>query len=170
LAVVLASATGLLLATAGIGLAADDAMPGDPLYGLDRALENFGVGNGMAKERLTEAAGLFESGQVGLALGHAAVTVATLPEHAEGKTAQEALHDAAALLDDNEHAPEKVGELLRYLADNYGTGDGQGVAAIAKQIRYEVAQGSAPDVPPGPPISTPGPPTSTPGPPVSPGG
>ncbi len=177
LAVIVASMMALLLATAGVGLAADDAMPGDPLYGLDRALENFGVGDGMAKERLTEAAGLFESGQVGLALGHAAVSVATLPEQAEGKTAQEALDDAAALLDDNERAPEEVGELLSDLADNYGTGDGEGVAAIAKQIRIEMVQGSAPDVPPGPPnpkpgppTSTPGPPTSTPGPPVTPGG
>jgi hypothetical protein len=166
LAVVMASMMALLLATAGVGLAADDAMPGDPLYGLDRALENFGVGNGMAEERLTEAAGLFESGQVGLALGHAAVTVATLPEQAEGKTAKEALDDAAELLDSNGHAPAKVGELLRYLADNYGAGNGEGVVAIAKQIRDEVAQGSAPDVPPGPPTSTPGPP----GPPVTPGG
>ncbi len=167
LAVVMASMMALLLATAGVGLAADDAMPGDPLYGLDRALENFGVGDGMAEERLTEAVGLFESGQVGLALGHAAVTVATLPEQAEGKTAKEALDDAAELLDGNGHAPAKVGELLRDLANNYGTGNGEGVAAIAKQIRHEVAQGSAPDVPPGPPTSTPGPPTSTPGPPTS---
>lgn len=162
LAVVMASMMALLLATAGVGLAADGAMPGDPLYGLDRAMERVGIGNGQAHERLAEAVALAEAGHVGRGLDHAAATLATLPEQAQAMNAEQALSDAAARILLDGTAPTGVTELLMHLASVVGTGDGQGIADIAQEIRDTVERGG-PATPGGPPASTPGRPEGLPG-------
>ncbi len=167
--IILASVMGLLLATAGVGLAADGAAPGDPLYGLERALEKIGLNNGRAAERFDEAITLLNDGQPGLALGHAATTVATLPEQAQAEAAKNALEAAAVRVGDNEKAPDGVETLLLYLAGAFESGiDGQEVAALAQQIAGGSGQGSPPVGPPVgppvvPPVVPPGPPVSTPG-------
>lgn len=160
--VLLASVMGLLLATAGVGFAADGAAPGDPLHGLDLALETFGIGAGGPSERSQEVLDLLHDGQVGLALSHAAATVATLPEQSQAEAAN-ALEAASSALEAAETAPEGVGELLEYLAAALASDSVNGfeVAEIAKRIGERVAQDSPPvdppaDVPPGPPVSTPG--------------
>ena len=61
----------LVPATAGAALAANSAIPGDPLYGLDRAFEVVGIGAGSTGERLSEAGGLAEDGRSREAIGHA---------------------------------------------------------------------------------------------------
>ncbi len=162
LAIVMASMMALLLATTGVGLAADGASPGDALYGLDIALERVGINNGRAHERLTEAVALAEAGEIARGLNHAATTVATLPEGAHGLAAAQALTDAAARLAEDGNAPTGVSDLLAYLATAVGMGDGQGVADVAHQIRDTVERGR-PDVPAGPPTSTPGRPDGLPG-------
>lgn len=162
LAVVVASMMALLLATAGVGLAANDAVPGDPLYGLDRAMERVGLGNGQAHERLAEAVALAEAGQLGRGLNHAAATVATLPDQAEAMLAEQALSDAAARILEDGKAPTGVSELLSHLASLVGTDDGQGIATIAQEIRDTVERGGS-EAPAGPPTSTPGRPEGLPG-------
>ena len=150
LVLVMASIMALLLATAGVGLAADGAAPGDTLYGLDLAMERVGIGNGKASERLAEAVALAEVGQLSRGLDHAAATLATLPDQAHAAAASEALADAAARLLEDGDTPTGVNNLLSHLASVVGTGDGQSVAEIARQIRDTVERGR-PEVPGGPP-------------------
>jgi hypothetical protein len=60
--VALAATFGLLFAMSGIALAADDAVPGDLLYGIDRAFELIGVGDGEVDERIAEFDALIARG------------------------------------------------------------------------------------------------------------
>ena len=162
LASVMASIMALLLATAGVGLAADGAAPGDPLYGLDLAMERVGIGNGKANERLSEAIALAEAGQLIRGLDHAAATLATLPDQAQAAAASEALADAAARLLENGNTPTGVGDLLSDLASFLGTGDGQSVAETARKIRDTVERGR-PEIPGGSATDRPGRPDGLPG-------
>jgi hypothetical protein len=66
------SAVVLFGSVSGVALAADGADPGDGLYGIDRALERVGIGNGGVEERLEEARTLAGRGDVALGLRHAA--------------------------------------------------------------------------------------------------
>lgn len=50
----IAAAAVLLMAMSGVAMAADDAAPGDAFYGIDRALEAVGIGDGGVDERLDE--------------------------------------------------------------------------------------------------------------------
>ena len=70
--ITLASAIVLVLSFAGVAYAADDAVPGDALYGLDCALENAGIGDGGLEERLSEAGALIDEGEVDAGLNLAA--------------------------------------------------------------------------------------------------
>ena len=162
LALVMASIMALLVATAGVGLAADGAAPGDTLYGLDLALERVGIGNGNASERLAEAVALAEAGQLSRGLDHAATTLATLPDQAQAAAASDALADAAARLLEDGDTPTGVSDLLSHLASVVGTGDGQGVAEIARQIRDTVERGR-PEALGGPPTDRRGRPDGLPG-------
>lgn len=62
----------LLVGGITVGVASDSAVPGDPTYGLDRALEWVGIGAGGAAERLEEAAVLLERGELVTGLRHGA--------------------------------------------------------------------------------------------------
>ena len=52
----------LVMLPGGMAYAANGAKPGDLLYGLDRALEGIGIGDGGADERLAESLALVASG------------------------------------------------------------------------------------------------------------
>lgn len=54
----------VLVALTGVGVAADHAVPGDPLYSVDRALESVGIGGDVVEERLQEAIVLASRGDV----------------------------------------------------------------------------------------------------------
>ncbi len=157
-AVVGASAVVLVGGFTGLAYAANGAAPGDPLYGLDRALEAVGIGNGGAAERLAEAKALADHGHPSSGLAHAASVVEDDPG------AQAALLTAAQRLEgaDGNVAQQEVGALLSYLSSNVGHIDGNTAAELAKAIH---GPGDVPPVtePPGPPTTHPGPPTSTPG-------
>ena len=56
----------------GAAYAANGAAPGDTFYGLDRALEAVGIGNGGSAERLAEVKELVDHGQTAGGLEHAA--------------------------------------------------------------------------------------------------
>lgn len=71
LIITLATAIALVLGFAGVAYAADGAVPGDTLYGLDCALENAGIGDGGLEERLGEAGELMDENYVDAGLDHA---------------------------------------------------------------------------------------------------
>lgn len=163
--VILASALGLIVATAGIGIANDHVSPGHPLYGLEKALEAIGIGNGGAAERAEEVLDLLEQGEIGLALGHAAETIATIPGEQSAPAAGEALQEAAEHIGAvGEPAPTGVEDLLAYLAENIGDPDGETIKLIARIIKDSVVTGTPVQAPSpgGPPVSIPGPPESFP--------
>lgn len=58
----IAASAALFVAMSGIAMAADGAAPGDALYGMDRALEAIGIGDGGLDERLEEFNVLLEQG------------------------------------------------------------------------------------------------------------
>lgn len=61
-ALAVAASAALLFALSGVAMAADAAAPGDPLYGVDRALERVGIGDGGMGERIEEFEALLDRG------------------------------------------------------------------------------------------------------------
>jgi hypothetical protein len=149
----------LLGGTSGLAFAADGAMPGDSLYGIDRALEAVGIGAGGEAERLGEAEALINAGEVIRGLEHAAET---LEEHATtGPNAAIALLEAAERVRAVGSEPsavtrESVAGLLTYLAENAGSIDGSRVAEMAVQIgRPHTSSSPGQSDPQGPPAGVP---------------
>jgi hypothetical protein len=154
----------------GAALAAQDSVPGDPLYGLNLALERIGIGQGGVEKRLGEAARLAERGRAGEALLHAARSIAGTADD-EAEEAAHVLSDLAATVDETEGsgaALQAVAEMLRWMAENSGLladpeaapgAFGQGVAEMARRITEERGR---PDQA-GPPADSPG--SSSQGPP-----
>jgi len=106
----------LVMLPGGMAYAANGAKPGDLLYGLDRALEAIGIGDGGADERLAESLALVASGvepsdsfdgsEVAAVspadgLGHAAPTKPSEPLR-EGRPTEDEAEDAASLHGDDE--------------------------------------------------------------------
>lgn len=60
LAKVLAASVAVAAVGTGLGVAADNAVPGEALSGLDRAMEGVGLGDGGAAERIEEAQSLVD--------------------------------------------------------------------------------------------------------------
>ena len=125
----------LIIGTSGLAFAANGSKPGDLLYGLDRAAEVIGVGNGGAAERVAEAQALAAAGVPGGGLAHAAEVLATNPAAANAVLAA-----AVRLQQEPQGAPEeialKVGNLLSYLhrATVAGAINDQTVSELAQQI------------------------------------
>lgn len=155
---VMAATMAVAAAGAAVGVAANGAAPGDPLYGLDRAMESVGVGNGGAAERLQEAQDLVNV-DLPTAVSTAAEAAADTPStDASHDRAVSALMDASARLatqtegEQSAVTREQVAALLDEVAtqlQNQDGFDGRAVAEQAKQIR--------PDVPatPEPPVDVP---------------
>jgi len=59
----LAASVAVLFALSGVAIAADGAVPGDLLYGVDRAMERIGIGDGGVDERIVEFDALIERGR-----------------------------------------------------------------------------------------------------------
>jgi hypothetical protein len=195
-AAVAVGATVFLGSMTGLAAAADGAKPGDVLYGIDRAFEAVGIGNGAAAERFAEVESLVDAGEVRRGLQHAAETV---DKHGlDGESASVALRQAAERVqtqgsDQSEATRERVAGLLTYISENVGDLDGSEVAELARGIggpdkdddSPDAAEPKAPGPPdhvpadppghsdrsPGPPDhagdKSPGPPESKPGPPES---
>lgn len=132
----LGASTALLVGSvAGVAVAADGADPGDRLYGIDRVLENIGIGNGGPAERLVEVQTLIAEGDLARGLEHAA----TVRNENAANGAVDALAAAAARVAANgsDQAAETklaVSALLTYLSANVGSVDGHRVAALAQNI------------------------------------
>lgn len=133
----------------GVAVASDAAAPGDALYGIDRALEEIGIGDGGAAERISEAQDLLDDGLVSEAIAHAAeaVPVEEDTEASELEASVEALRAAAASVTSADDVGEandvraKVSGMLSWMADNApseaalsGREFGQEVARFARSI------------------------------------
>jgi len=143
----------LVVSSTGLAFAANGAKPGDMLYGLDRAAEVLGIGDGGANERIAEAHALVASGAVAGGLTHAA---AVLPATPENETAKAAIQKAATRVQGEPQGPSsnvaaQVGTLLGYLriATASGTVSGSIVSGYAQQIGGPPtdAQGQSADAP-----------------------
>ena len=134
----------------GVAAAADSAAPGDPLYGLDRALERVGIGAGSGGERLEEADQLLTEGQTLQALEHAAEAV-------DGDAAASAALDIAidrvetAANENSTAVQEKVEALLAYMSENIGADRGVDGREFGQGIA-DIARGIAPASEPGGPV------------------
>ncbi len=76
----IAATAALLVAMSGVAMAADDAAPGDAFYGIDRALEAMGIGDGGVDERLDEFDVLMERGDEERALEFLDEVITDSPE------------------------------------------------------------------------------------------
>jgi hypothetical protein len=151
----------LVVSSTGLAFAANGAKPGDMLYGLDRAAEVLGIGDGGANERIAEAHALVASGAVAGGLTHAA---AVLPATPENDTAKAAIQKAATRVQGEPQGPssfvaEQVGTLLSYLrlATAAGTVNTSTLSGFAEAI------GEPPAEAPGLAETTPGQTETTPG-------
>ena len=176
-AAAVAMSAGVFIAgTSGLAVAADDAKPGDVLYGIDRAFEAVGIGAGAEQERLSEAEQLVEAGKIQQGLQHTAEVLDS--DTSDDARASEAVRGAAERVETTgaESAAstrESVAGLLTYISENVGQIDGNEVAELAVEIGGPDSspQDSGPpgrpdDLPSDPPGLTdrePGPPDHVPG-------
>lgn len=171
----------LLTSFTGVAFAADDAVPGDTLYGFDRAIERIGMNDGGLRERLTEADALASRGQVDDGLAHATEALAEQSgTDAAADQAHAALLGAANALancasGDVPHLRARVAEMLKWMAGTETTGEefARGVMAKASEIRGHAGDpdgeqtgagsGDDPNNQPGPGQEAPGGQTATTG-------
>jgi hypothetical protein len=121
----------LLSGMTGLAFAADGAAPGDALYGLDRALERIGIGNGAAAERIAEAQALFQEGLVSEAMAHTAGAIEESDDGILGEDASDAAEallgaaDAVTSTDQGEADAVRasVAEMLSWMAANASSED-----------------------------------------------
>jgi len=126
----------------GAAIAADSAVPGDALYGLDRALERVGIGDGGLAERLQEAGVLAERGSLVAALAHAADAFAQIGAGDEAaRSATEALRAAGDAVSraeegDSGGVRSRAAELLRWMAttDAGGVDLGRDISSRARGV------------------------------------
>lgn len=122
----------LVTMSTGLAYAANGAAPGDLLYGIDRALEAVGIGDGGAGERLAEAQALVAAGDAAGGL-----TVTTQALQLQNEQASEAIAEAAARIAGepaNEATKEAVQDLLDYIHDNQTDIDSDMVVEYAHKI------------------------------------
>ncbi len=130
-----------LLGAPSLAAVADSSVPGDVLYGLDRALEEVGFGASGHQERLEEAGALIARGDTDRAI---ALLGESYEESIDQGDASGASEISAALGElvagGSENAEAKVDAILEFLENNRGTGVGldgkefgQGVADIARE-------------------------------------
>lgn len=187
-----AAALVIVVGMTGVAVASDLAVPGDPLYGLDRALEAVGIGAGGLPERILEAQVLTGSGQVAEAIDHVAAAIAASaegePDEAfspEAANAADALRAAATNVQSIEESQssevrDAVATMLDEMAEFVENPDfdaaafGRMIAETARSIGGPGAAGTdrgdtpgtdrGPGDKGGPPEGTPtGPPEGTPG-------
>ncbi len=133
---VIAITTTVLMGVGNAAMAAvaNPAVPGDALYGLDRAYEQvgdvFGIGSTHVAERFDEAGVLVERGRAADALKLVQETLQGILESDDPQTAVDELIDAAG-----PEAAEHVRELLDYIhSQGPGQVDGQKVRRAAQAL------------------------------------
>lgn len=160
------------LAISGVAAAVNGAKPGDIWYGLDRALEAVGFGDGGGSERIAEVRALFDDGELSRSLEHAADAVPDVahdPRSDDASAAADALRDAAgAVVSEGSERSAKtrsaVHALLTYLSENSGDIDPILVAELARSIGTRSGEPASPSGRPQNPgrPENPGPPDQAP--------
>jgi hypothetical protein len=155
LAAVITSAVVAAGSLTGIGYAANNASPGDVLYGLDCAMESVGLGDGGVHERIREATKMVERGDVEQGLNHAARAIhsqAGLDGNGEANSALIAASNAVQKANQTANWGEagqikaRVAEMLQWMStamvQGVAQGDefGQGVAERARESAGEADQ------------------------------
>lgn len=145
LAKALAATVAVAAAGTGVGVVADSSVPGDALYGLDRAMERIGIANGAAAERIDEARSLID---VDLPTAVETAAEATPSDNqADNSEAVTALHEAALRVGEPAEGEqsaltrEQVATLLEAIAaqlENEEGFDNQAIAEQARRIRPDV--------------------------------
>lgn len=155
LAKVLAASVALAAVAGGVGAVANPAAPGDPLYGIDTALERAHLFDGGAVERLQEAQRLADENRFAAAIEHAGQALAradlmrSQAQSQELEHASLALREAAQAMggDQAAEAPgyqytealrEQVQLMLQQLAgqiEEDGHANGPAIAETAQQFR-----------------------------------
>ncbi|MGC2239525.1 MAG: hypothetical protein WA726_01660, partial [Acidimicrobiia bacterium] len=136
----------LIGGTGGVALAANAAVPGDALYGVDRALESIGVGSGGSLERVEEARALSARGDTAMALDHIVALLRT-----EGsQPGEDALLEAADIMSESREtltrAPsDKVDRLLEYIGANIGKSNGVDGREFGNGVATLVRDASTPE-------------------------
>lgn len=144
-AVVVLVTTGLLgLSNVALAATADSSVPGDALYGVDRAYEQFvdltGLGSPRVSERLQETGVLVERGDLGAALELVQETLGKVLASEDPDT------EFQTLVAELEGAPGAVSELvlndLVNVAQSVGAGEptGQDVAELARQLGQRLSE------------------------------
>jgi hypothetical protein len=138
--VALAATFGLLFAMSGVALAADSASPGDLLYGIDRAFETFGIGDGGVDERIAEFDALLARGDDEEAFELLEEVIET---SSEGESAKARAHLTVVAGDSEKRADvadDNLAALQRFIDENQKNGVGadgmdfgQGVADIVSE-------------------------------------
>jgi hypothetical protein len=163
-----AASAALLMAMSGIAMAADDAAPGDLLYGVDRAFELIGIGDGGLEERIAEFDVLVARGERDAAFQLLEEFIESAG-NAEAATAQVHLEAATPTSASKpDVADDNVEDLHEFIEENKGKGVGvdgrdfgQDVADIVSNREKDLpdqAEGNKPESPsdngnpdPGPP-------------------
>jgi RNA polymerase sigma-70 factor (ECF subfamily) len=89
----------LVVASSGLGLVANAAVPGDLLYALDLTMEEVGIGDGSLQERVLEAQVLSQRGELAAAVDHLTRSIsdttgqATASDMSKAKDALDGLAD-----------------------------------------------------------------------------
>ena len=138
--VALAATFGLLFAMSGVALAADNAAPGDLLYGIDRAFETFGIGDGGVDERIAEFDALIARGDDEDAFELLEEVIET---SSDGESAKARAHLTVVAADSEKRADlanDKVAAHRQFIDENQkngvgadGNDFGQGVADIVSE-------------------------------------
>jgi hypothetical protein len=153
LAAVLASAVIAGGTLTGVGVAANNAAPGDGLYGLDCAMESVGLGDGGLQERIQEATKLVEKGEIDKGLNHAAQAIQNQAGQDGNGQAGELVAAANAVQNalqtanqgESDQIRAQVAEMLQWMATSLAQGNasqtmtqgdqvGQGVTERAREI------------------------------------
>jgi hypothetical protein len=141
------AALALVVGMTGVAVASDAASPGDPLHGIDMALEKIGIGDGGPAERITEARDLNERGLTLEALSHLSIAFS----HHNDRPAADALKTAAERIREKGISGEGIEEIhigvsdmLDWMANNdpKSPGFGQAVAERAKALGHPPIEGA----------------------------
>ncbi|MFZ0013024.1 MAG: hypothetical protein WAL25_02805 [Acidimicrobiia bacterium] len=131
----------LIIGLGGVAAASNTAVPGDPLYGVDRALETIGIGDGATEERLSEASTLTARGQTTEALDLLAETLGSNSEQASDALLRAAarLHESGPGSENSNEVRSNLADMLEWMATTDFTGQdfGRGVAERAREIGGE---------------------------------
>lgn len=117
----------LLIVAVTLGLVAHTSVPGDPLYGVDLAMEHLGLGDGRVDERIVEADALVSAGdqiEALVLLGTTYERAATDGDMAGAERAERRITSVSTTGNITASLQTKIERLRQFMAENAGPGVG----------------------------------------------